>query len=148
MDYLLSVFTFLPIIIGIVLETPLASYINADARWGDAYRLFGRAGQLFATAGDTQGQAMCANGQGEAARHHGNAEDALRCYALFLDAMTHVGHVHGQGLAQTNMGWTCLGANRFEEAHGHFVTSIALHANGLFLVSGGVDQIVKLWACK
>ena len=95
-----------------------------DARWGDAYRLFGRAGQLFATAGDTQGQAMCANGQGEAARHHGNAEDALRCYALFLDAMTHVGHVHGQGLAQTNMGWTCLGANRFEEAHGHFSSAI------------------------
>ena len=35
-----------------------------------------------------------------------------------------------------------------EEAHGHFVTCVAMHSGRGILTTGGVDNVVKFWACK
>lgn len=35
-----------------------------------------------------------------------------------------------------------------EDAHGHFVTSLAMHKASPIVVSGGVDRVINVWECR
>ena len=35
-----------------------------------------------------------------------------------------------------------------EDAHDHFVTSLAVHPSQPLVVTGGVDKLVKVWDCR
>lgn len=39
-------------------------------------------------------------------------------------------------------------ARTLEDAHGHFVTSLALHKTSPIVVSGGVDREIHVWECR
>ncbi|CAN0155542.1 unnamed protein product [Discosporangium mesarthrocarpum] len=45
-------------------------------------------------------------------------------------------------------GKTGRNARTLEDAHGHFVTSVAMHKNGTIVVSGGVDKNLHVWECR
>lgn len=39
-------------------------------------------------------------------------------------------------------------ARKLEDAHGHFVTALAMHKTSPIVVSGGVDRELHVWECR
>ncbi|CAN0386967.1 unnamed protein product, partial [Hapterophycus canaliculatus] len=39
-------------------------------------------------------------------------------------------------------------ARKLEDAHGHFVATLAMHKTSPIVVSGGVDRELHVWECR
>lgn len=92
------------------------SVVMAQGHLDDADLHFQTATKLFETIGEQTSAAMCENIRGEIARKQGRLVAAIQHYQSFRQVMAESKHVHGLGLADINIGWVYLSAQRPAQA--------------------------------